>query len=82
MTFESNYVTAIATFSDWFKNLVPVYQPMKRKSKTNRDFHDFSRALSKLHENATNLDWFIAMFAPAVIGRSNYFGISFLTTFD
>ena len=32
---------------------------------------EFSRALSKLHEIATNLDWFIALFAPAVIGRSN-----------
>ena len=29
----------------------------------------FSRALSKLHAIAMNLDWFIALFAPAVIGR-------------
>ena len=40
---------------------------------------DFSRALSKLHGIATNLDWFIALFAPAVIGRINYFGIGFTT---
>ena len=38
---------------------------------------DFSRSLSKLHGIATNSDWFIALFAPAVIGRSNYFGILF-----
>ena len=35
---------------------------------------DFSRALSKLHGIATNLDWFIVLLAPAVIhGGSNYF---------
>ena len=38
---------------------------------------DFFRALSKLHGIAKNLDWFMALFAPAVIGRSNYFGICF-----
>ena len=40
MTVESlNYAIAIATFSDWFKNLAPVHQPMRRKTKTNRDLH-------------------------------------------
>ena len=39
----------------------------------------FSRALSKLHGIATNSDWFIALFAPAVIGESNYFGVCFMT---
>ena len=34
---------------------------------------DFSRALSKLHGIAANRDCFIALFTPAVIGRSNYF---------
>ena len=29
-------------------------------------------SLRKLYEIATNLDWFIALFAPAAIGRSNY----------
>ena len=76
MTIESNYVIAIATLSDWFKNLVTVFQPMKRKTKTKRDF---SRALSKLHGIVMNFDWFTALFAPAVIGRSNYFDICFTT---
>ena len=40
---------------------------------------DFSRALSKLRVNARNPDWFIAVFALVVIGRSNYFGIGFST---
>ena len=83
MTVESNYAIAIATLSDWFKNLAPVYQPMKSKTKTNRNSHArFSRALSKLHGITTNLDWFIALFALAVIGRSNYFGICFTTYFS
>ena len=38
---------------------------------------DFSRALSKLHGITANLDWFMSLFAAAVIGRSNYFGICF-----
>ena len=40
---------------------------------------DFSRDFSKLHAIATNLDWLVALFAPAVIGRSNYFGTYFTT---
>ena len=35
MTVESNYVIAIAMFSDWLKRLVPVFQPMRRNTKTN-----------------------------------------------
>ena len=31
MTVESNYAIKIATLSDWFKNLAPVYQPMRKK---------------------------------------------------
>ena len=58
--------------SDWFKNLAPVYQPMRRKTKTNRDFH---ARLEQVTRKGTNLGWFIALFALAVIGRSNYFGI-------
>ena len=66
-------------YSDWFKTLASVYQPMRRKTKEpiTTCMRDFSRSLSKLHGIATNSDWFIALFAPAVIGRSNYFGILF-----
>ena len=71
MTVESNNAIAIATRSDWFKNLAPVYKSMKRKTKTNRDC---SHTFSKLHHGiSTNLDWFIALFVPAVIDRSYYF---------
>ena len=33
------YTIAISTLSDWFKDLAPVYQPMRRKTKTNRELH-------------------------------------------
>ena len=36
MTVVSDYVIAIVTLSDWFKNLMPVYQPMRRKTKVVR----------------------------------------------
>ena len=35
MTVGSNYVTVIATLSDWLKMLAPVFQPMRIKTKTN-----------------------------------------------
>ena len=38
---------------------------------------DFSRSLSKLLVIARNSDWFIALFAPVVVGRRNYFGNGF-----
>ena len=75
MTVENKH--AIAMLIDWLKNLAPVLQSMKGKSKTNRIFCvRFSRSLNKLQVIARNCDWFIALFAPVVIGRSNYFGFS------
>ena len=40
---------------------------------------DFSRSLSELQVIARNRDWFIVLFAPVVIGRSNCFGFGFST---
>ena len=40
---------------------------------------DFYRASSELQVFARNCDWFIALFAPVVIGRSNCFGFGFST---
>ena len=40
---------------------------------------DFSRASSELRVIARNCDWFIALSAPVVIGRSNCFGFGFST---
>ena len=80
MTVESNYVIAIATLSDWLKTLAPVFQPMRSKPKTIAPCtRDFSRVLSELQVIARNCDWFIALFAPVVIGQSNCFGFGFST---
>ena len=38
---------------------------------------DFCRVSSKLQVIARNSDWFIALFAPVVIGPTNYFGSDF-----
>ena len=35
--------------------------------------------LSKLHVIGRSSDWFIALFALVVIGRSDYFGVGFST---
>ena len=40
---------------------------------------DFSRALSNLQAIAGNSDWFIVLFAPDVISRSNYLGVGIMT---
>ena len=80
MTVESNYVIAIAMLSDWLKRLAPVFQPIRSKTKTNRTMYAwFFPHLSELHVIARNFDWFIALSAPVVIGRSNYFGFGFST---
>ena len=39
MTVESNYVIAIAALSDWLKKVASVFQPMRRKTKTNRGLY-------------------------------------------
>ena len=69
---------AIATLGDWLLNLAPVFSPMRSKAKTIAPCkRDFPGALSKLKIVARNSDWYIALFAPVVICRSNYFGIAF-----
>ena len=81
MTVESNYVIAIATLGDWLIRLVPAFQPTRIKTKTNIApcARDSSRASSELQVIARNCDWFIALSAPVVIGRSNCFGFGFST---
>ena len=68
MIVESNYTMAIATLGDWLKTLAPDYQPLRRKTKTNRDLlARFFPHLCILHGIATNFDWLIALSALAVI---------------
>ena len=39
MTVESSNAIAIATLSDWLKDLAPEFQPMRSKTKTNRTLY-------------------------------------------
>ena len=49
MTVECNYAIAIATLSDWLKQLATVFQAMRSKTKPIvLSTRDFSRALSML----------------------------------
>ena len=39
MTVESNDAIEIATLSNWPKNLAPLFQPVRSKTKTNRTMY-------------------------------------------
>ena len=58
-----------ATLSDWLKRLAPVFQPMRRKTKTIAPCtRDLSRASGEFQVIARNCDWFMELFVPVVIG--------------
>ena len=65
----------ITRLSDWLKNLAPLSQPIRRKTKTNRDL--LARQLLVF---ALISDWFILCFVLVVIGQNNYFGFLFYDT--
>ena len=82
MTVASNYAIAVATLSDWFKSLASIFQPMRSKTKqksiaASSCTRDFSRAFEQVI--ARNSDRLIALFAPVLIGRSDYIVIGFST---
>ena len=71
MTVESNYAIAIVMLSDWLKTLLPAFQPIRIKAKTNRTLYvPFSPHFEQVQIIAGNSDWFIMLFAPVLIGRS------------
>ena len=74
MTVESNHVIAIATPSDWLKTHASFSTNEKQNQNQLHHVHViFPRYFAR------NCDWFIALFAPVVIGRDNSFGFGFLT---
>ena len=85
LSVESNCIFAfnwfcITALCDWFIKLAPLSQPIRCKTKPIVPrAHVFSCAWRRLHVFALNSDWFIALFAPVVIGQSNYFGFGFTT---
>ena len=54
----------VIMLSDWLKNLGLFIQPMRSKAKT--------KINRKLQVFAIDSGWFIVVFSPVVIGRSNY----------
>ena len=54
-------------------------QKKQNQNHLHLDNTQFPDAFSKFHVTARNSNWFIALFAPVVIGQSNYFGIGFST---
>lgn len=77
MIVESNDAMVIVTLSNWLKNFAPVFQAVRGKIPPGA--RDFPRVLSKSQVIANASDCFIMLCAPAVIGRSYYFGIVFST---
>lgn len=75
MTVENNCVIVIPTLTDWFKTLFGFSTNEKQNQDQSQllESGDFQRALSKPQVITRKL------FAPVVIGLSNYFGITFVT---
>ena len=71
---------AIATLDDWLRNLAPIFQPMRSKTKLIAPCtRASSRALWKWQVIARDFEWFVALLAQGVIPRSIYFYIVFST---
>lgn len=56
MTVENNYAIAIDTLKDWLKNLVPVFQPLRRKTKTNRNLYFIALFILVVIGRSNNID--------------------------
>ena len=82
MTVESNHVLRLLRLVIGLKDLElrQFFNQWEAKPKPIAPCtRDFSRASSKLQVIARNCDWFMALFVPVVIGRSNGFGFGFST---
>ena len=80
MTVESNYVIAIKKALIGLKDSSQFFNQWEAKPKPIAPrTRDFSRASSELQVIARDCDWFISLFVPVVIGRSNCFGFGFST---
>ena len=78
MTVESKYVLRLLRLVIGLKDSRQFFNQWEAQSKSIAPCTcDLSRASSELHIIARNCDWFIALPAPVVIGRSNCFGFGF-----
>ena len=70
MSVERTFVNALVWFTA-LCNLLPKFAPnQSRFAQTS-----FSRARRRLHAFTSGFDWFIVLFASAVISHVNYFGL-------
>ena len=80
MSVESNFPIALvlhcfaATLCDWLKNLAQLYQPIRSKTKTNRDV--LVRVFPRLAP-ATCICFEFRLSASVMIGHSEYFDFGF-----
>ena len=78
MIVECNYAIAVATLSDYFKSLVPAFQPMRNKTMA-KPIVPGNQTVPIKPIAGKKSDLFISLFSPVVIGRSNNFDLGFLT---
>ena len=69
----------ITSLSDWFKYLVPLFQPIRSETKTDRGSH-MQIFLHFVSATCTavvtsSFDWFTGLSPCFLIGQSNYFGL-------
>lgn len=61
----------LISLSDWSTKLAPLSQRVSSKTKTN---HHLNKSIFPRLESVSYSDWFLALFAPVVIGQGNCFG--------
>ena len=72
------WLSKVMTLTEWLQNFAPPFQPMQQNRIQTRVFFFFFLFFPRFNLSTSqaisrNSDWFIAPFAPVVIGRSNYF---------
>ena len=78
MTVESDYVLRLLSLVIGLKDSRQFFNQWDAKPKPIAPCtRDFSRASGDLQVIARNSDWFMELFVPVVIGRSNCFGFGF-----
>ena len=70
----------LITLCDWSKNLAPLSQPIRCKTKTNHDLvtHVFTR-LRPVTCICLSSHWLLVLLTFVLVGRYDYFGFGFTT---
>ena len=79
MSVESSFLLlwlCITALRNWLKKLAPLSQPIRSKTRTNRDSLAHA-SFPAFRVIASSFDWTMDCSASFVIGQSNYFGFGF-----